>query len=141
MYLDAALPNAGQSLAEMTPALMSALQDDVQVIDRAEVVLVPEPEAGRRYGVTDPDALAWMQDRLTPHPWKSFTQPLHLEREDEVRAIHRVNINCTETLSRRPPERQALAYDADEVFEIDTGHDLMITEPEQVADLLERVAR
>ena len=136
VYLDAALPKSGQSLAEMTPAVIGVMKDDLAIVNGTEVVLTPGPEAGRRYGVTDPVALAWMQDRLTPQPWKSFTQPLVLADEDAVRALPRTNINCTETLSRRPPERQALAYDADQVFEIDTGHDLMITEPEAVADIL-----
>jgi pimeloyl-ACP methyl ester carboxylesterase len=140
VYLDAALPRSGQSLAEMNPGTIGPLRDG-SMIDGVEVVLVPGPEAGRRYGVTDPAALAWMQERLTPHPWASFAQPLRLDDEERVRAIPRTNINCTETLSRRPPERQALAYDADQVFEIDTGHDLMITEPEQVADLLAGLAQ
>jgi hypothetical protein len=43
-------------------------------------------------------------------------------------------------LVRRPPERQARAFDADNVWEIDTGHDLMITEPAAVAEMLLRLA-
>ena len=81
-----------------------------------------------------------MQDRLTPHPWKSFTQPLRLGDPAAVKRIPRTNINCTETLSRRPPERAGRAFEADRVWEIDTGHDLMITEPRAVADMLLRLA-
>jgi hypothetical protein len=66
----------------------------------------------------------------------SFSQPLRLYDADAVKRLPRTNINCTETLIRRPPERQARALDADNVWEIDTGHDLMITEPAAVAEML-----
>jgi hypothetical protein len=120
----------------MTPAIMGATHAEARIVDGTELVLWPGPEAGRRYGVTDPTALAWMQVRLTPHPWNSFTQPLWLTDEAAVNRIPRTNINCTETLTRRPPERAARAFAADRVFEIDTGHDLMIIEPRAVADML-----
>jgi pimeloyl-ACP methyl ester carboxylesterase len=141
VYLDGALPENGEALAAIAPAVVEAQQESGRVVEGVEVVLWPEPEgAGRRYGVTDPADLAWMQQRLTPHPWKSFTQPLRLADEAAVRRIPRTNINCVETLSRRPPGRQARAYDANRVWEIDTGHDLMITEPRAVADMLLRLA-
>jgi pimeloyl-ACP methyl ester carboxylesterase len=140
VYLDGAIPANGESLAEMTPKLMQAAHDEVQVVNSTEVVLSLGPEAGRRYGVTDPTALAWMQERLTPHPWRSFTEPLRMGDEAAVKKIPRTNINCTETLGLRPPERAARAYDADRVWEIDTGHDLMITEPGAVAGMLVSLA-
>lgn len=140
VYLDGAIPENGESLADMTPAIMDAAHGEARVVDGVELVLWPGPEAGRRYGVTDPDSLAWMQDRLTPHPWNSFTQRLRLGDEMAVKAIPRTNINCTETLSLRPAERAARAFEADRVWEIDTGHDLMITEPQAVADMLLRLA-
>jgi pimeloyl-ACP methyl ester carboxylesterase len=136
VYLDGALPENGESLAEMTPVLMETVHREGRVVDGVDLVLWPGPEAGRNYGVTDPVALAWMQDRLTPHPWKSFTQPLQLRDEAAVKSLPRTNINCTETLSRRPAERAARAFQADRVWEIETGHDLMITEPQAVAEML-----
>ncbi len=140
VYLDGAIPEDGESLAGMTPQLMDAARRSARVVDGVEVVLWPEPDAGRSYGVTDPAALAWMQVRLTPHPWRSFEQPLRLANGAAVKKIPRTNINCTETLGRRPPERAGRAYEADRVWEIDTGHDLMITEPAAVAEMLERLA-
>lgn len=110
-----------------------------RMVDGVELVLWPDPEADSYYGVTDCEDVAWMRTRLTPHPWKSFAQPLRLRDAAAVKRIPRTNINCTETLSRRPPERQARAFDADNVWEIDTVHDLMITEPAAVAELLLRL--
>jgi pimeloyl-ACP methyl ester carboxylesterase len=52
----------------------------------------------RYYGVTDATDVAWMRSRLTPHPWKSFTQPLALLDPATVERLPRTNINCIETL-------------------------------------------
>jgi pimeloyl-ACP methyl ester carboxylesterase len=140
VYLDGALPEDGESLASMNPLAMEPTYAEVRTIAGVELVLWPDPEAESYYGVTDPDDVAWMRTRLSPHPWKSFAQPLCLRDEAAVRRILRTNINCTETLNRRPRDRQARAFDADNVWEIDTGHDLMITEPAGVAEMLLRLA-
>lgn len=136
VYLDGAIPEHGESLASMTPEIMEAARSAARTIGDVEVVLCPGPDAGRAYGVSDPDALTWMQERLTPHPWKSFAQPLLLRDPVAVKRLPRTNINCTETISRRPAHRAQRAYEADRVWEIDTGHDLMITEPNAVARML-----
>jgi pimeloyl-ACP methyl ester carboxylesterase len=140
VYLDGALPEDGESLASMNPLAMEPTHAAARTVDGVELVLWPDPEADSYYGVTDPDDVSWMRTRLTPHPWKSFAQPLRLRDAGAIKQIRRTNINCTETLNRRPPERQARAFDADQVWEIDTGHDLMITEPGAVAEMLLRLA-
>jgi pimeloyl-ACP methyl ester carboxylesterase len=140
VYLDGALPEDGESLASMNPLAMEPTHAGMRIVDGVELVLWPDPDASSYFGVTEPDDIAWMRARLTPHPWKSFSQPLRLQDADAVKRLPRTNINCTETLVRRPPERQARAFDADNVWEIDTGHDLMITEPAAVAEMLLRLA-
>ena len=52
----------------------------------------------RRHG---PDDLAWMAERLTPHPWKCFEQPLELTNEAALSAIPQYHIVCTSTLATR----------------------------------------
>jgi len=141
VYLDAALPEDGESLASMNPLTMEPTYAGVRIVNDVELVLWPDPAADSYYGVTDPADVEWMRGRLTPHPWRSFAQPLRLRDAARVKRIPRTNINCTETLARRPPERQARAFDADNVWEINTGHDLMITEPRAVADLLLQIPK
>ncbi|TAL01567.1 MAG: alpha/beta hydrolase [Rhodospirillaceae bacterium] len=140
VFLDASHPHDGDSMVSMTPEIMNAARSDLRVIDGVELVRWPGPEHGRSYGVTDPHDVAWMQDKLTPQPWKTFEQPLRLANEAALRKIPFTNINCTPTLKVRPPESLQRALAGDRVWEIDTGHDLMITEPEKVAELLLRVA-
>jgi pimeloyl-ACP methyl ester carboxylesterase len=136
VYLDAAHPADGQSLADVAPEMMEMARTAGRTVDGVELVLWPFPEMGRFYGVTDEADLAWMQTRLTPHPWACFAQPLRFTDEAALRSIPRTNINCTAALAASTPEARARQTDGDRNLEIDTGHDLMITEPEAVAEML-----
>ncbi len=140
VYLDAALPVNDESLHDVSPALMDAARKNSRIVDGVELVLFPGTDPLSYYGVTNSDDIAWMKDKLTPHPWKCFEQPLTLSDEDAVKKIPRTIINCTPTLAMRPPDNLGRAFEGDRVWEIDTGHDLMITEPAQVAEMLLRLA-
>ncbi len=120
--------------------LMAARPQPGQVVDGVELVLFPGTEPLPHYGVTDPDDIAWMDDRLTPHPWRCFEQPLVLADEAAVCGdpadAHRLHVDA-----RQPGPEPAWPRPAEgRVWDIDTGHDLMITEPAAVAELLLRVA-
>ena len=67
-------------------------------------MLLPAPGPAAFYGVTDPDDLAWMDERLTAHPWRCFEQQLELTNEDALWAIPQYHIVCTSTLATRDPE-------------------------------------
>ena len=140
VYLDAASPRDGQSLVDVAPALMDFARSDSRVVDGVDLVLWSSPDLGRLYGVTDPGDLAWMQRHLTPHPWRCFEQPLHLGDEARVRAIPRTDIVCVSALTDRESPNEDRSVGAERVWEIETGHDLMITEPRAVADMLLRLA-
>ncbi|OHV41665.1 MULTISPECIES: alpha/beta hydrolase [Pseudofrankia] len=141
VYLDAANPVNGQSLLDVAGPIIAATRPMGKVVDGVELVLIPFPEAGAFYGVTNPDDIAWMADRLTPHPWRCFEQPLTLTNEAALWAIPQYHIICTSTLSTRDPELMGKARAAGRLWTIDTGHDLMITEPQATADALIEVAK
>ena len=140
VYLDAANPVNGQSLVDVAGPMIEATRPGGRVVDGVELVLLPSPDAGMFYGVTDPDDLAWMADRLTGHPWKCFAQPLELNDEAALSNIPTYHIVCTSTLATRDPELMGRARAAGRLWEIDTGHDLMITEPHAVAEALDEIA-
>ena len=140
VYLDAATPVDGQSLVDIAGPMMEAARARGRVVDGVELVLFPGTEPLPHYGVTDPDDVAWMDERLTPHPWRCFEQPLRLTNEEALWAIPQSHIVCTSTLATRDPARMAAARATGRLWDIDTGHDLMITEPEAVATLLLKVA-
>jgi pimeloyl-ACP methyl ester carboxylesterase len=140
VYLDAANPVNGQSLVDVAGPIIEAVRPDGKVVDGVELVLLPSPEGGSLYGVTDPDDLAWMADRLTGHPWTCFEQKLELTNETALWAIPQYHIVCTSTLATRDSELIGKARAEGRLWDIDTGHDLMITEPEAVAGALLQVA-
>lgn len=140
VFLDAAHPKHCESLADITPGMMEMAQSEMRIVDGVELVLFPDSVAISFLGVTDPNDHAWMKSKITPHPWKCFIQKLHLANETPIRAIPRTNINCTQSLSMSNDEMKTRQLDAEYLFEIDTGHDLMITEPHKVANMLVQTA-
>jgi pimeloyl-ACP methyl ester carboxylesterase len=139
VYLDAANPVNGQSLRDVAGPVIEAARPAGAIIDGMELVLLPAPEAGLFFGVTDPDDVAWMADRLTGHPWKCFEQPLDLTNEEALWAIPQYHIVCTATLATRDAALMERARAEHRLWDIDTGHDLMITEPDAVAGALLQV--
>lgn len=139
VYLDAAYPEDGMSLLDHAPDSIGPTRQFGRVVDGVELVQFPDMMGAEIYGVTDPAQLAWANARLTPQPWKCFEQKLRLTNEAAMRAIPESHIICTitkpgramETLTQRAQGR---------VWDIDTGHDLMLTEPDWVASRLELVA-
>ena len=139
VFLDAPIPKNGESLADAAGPPMLATRIQGRVVDGVELVLYPTPEVLGAYGVTQPVQLAWMTPKLTPHPWKCFEQKLIFRNELAMRKIPQTHIVCsTRLVSWNRAEIEA-ASDG-RVWEIDTGHDLMITEPEAIAEMLLRVA-
>ena len=140
VYLDAAHPRDGESLATVAPQQMEPTYAGVRVVDGVGLVMWPFAGMAQFFGITDPADTAWAESKLTPHPWKCFAQPLTLRNGDAAARLKRTNINCTASLASSPGEARARQLEGDRNFEIDTGHDLMITEPEAVTGFLLQVA-
>jgi pimeloyl-ACP methyl ester carboxylesterase len=141
VYLDAANPVNGQSLVDVAGPVINAVRPMGETVNGVELVLLPAPGAGAFYGVTDPDVAAWMDERLTGHPWACFEQKLALTNEDELWAIPQYHIVCTSTLPTRDRALLEKARAEGRFWAIDTGHDLMLTEPEWVTETLIEVAK
>jgi pimeloyl-ACP methyl ester carboxylesterase len=139
VYLDAKPPRDGQSLVDVSGPFMTAARADSRVIDGVEMCLFPGDDTLPFYGVTDPGTLEWMRERLTPHPWRCFEQPVKFANEAALQSIPQSHISTTMFLSLRNVDRLREKADG-RVWDIDTGHDLMITEPDKVAEYLGRVA-
>lgn len=142
VYLDAAYPFNGQSLVDVAGEFILASRKSGRVVDGVELVLFPGEDPLGFYGVTDPAQIAWMKPKLTPHPFRCFEQKLTLHDEEVMRRIP-VSIFVTnvqkDTLT---PEMRAGArlLSNGRFFEIDTGHDLMISAPQETAAGLLKIA-
>jgi pimeloyl-ACP methyl ester carboxylesterase len=140
VFLDAAILYDGESLASVTPAI-EAMYSEAKTIDGVDLVLWPDqPIARSIYGVDDEADWAWMAERLRPHPWRAFNDPLRLQNADAVARLPRTVINCPSTLEKRVGESLERYHIGDRIWEIETGHDLMITEPEKTTEMLLRLA-
>ena len=137
VYLDAATPANGDSLVDVAGPFMKAARADSRVVDGVELCLFPSEETIPFYGVLDPQDIDWMRSRLTPHPWRCFEQKLHLTNAASLEQIPRSFIFTTLFLTLRADLRK---LSESRVWDINTGHDMMITEPQQVAELIDRVA-
>jgi pimeloyl-ACP methyl ester carboxylesterase len=140
VYLDAANPRNGQSLVDVAGPTLELARPSGKVVDGIELVLLPAAGAGAFYGVEDPEDLAWMDERLTAQPWRCFEQPLQLRDEEAVGAVPQFHIVCESTLLSRSPSLIERARAEGHLWHVDTGHDLMITEPDFVADALVEIA-
>ena len=140
VFLDAANPVNGQSLVDVSGPIIESTRPAGRVIDGTEVVLLPSAIEGSFYGVTDARDVAWMNERLSGHPWKCFEQRLRLTNEAALWAIPQYHIVCTSTLATRDRVLMEKARADGRLWAIDTGHDLMITEPRAVADALLQIA-
>jgi pimeloyl-ACP methyl ester carboxylesterase len=139
VFLDAAMPQNGQSLVDHAGPFMLAARSRSRVVNGIELVLFPGEDPMSFYGVRDPEQIAWMKPKLTPHPWKCFEQKLVLKNEAAMRKIPQSIIVCSSHMNDQA--RAALkALSNGRFWEIDTGHDLMITEPAAVAGMLLQLA-
>ena len=75
-------------------------------------------------------------ERLAFTPWKCVSQPLHFANESLVKAKPTTIINTVERLQKLLPEQRIRNTTGTRVFEIDTGHDVMILEPVALAEML-----
>lgn len=139
VYLDAAHPKDGESLEDIA---LRALRSTVRVVDGVELGIFPDVQLiNGPLGVTEPEDVAWLMDKLSPHPWKTIAQPLKLHNEAALKKIPTTDIWRSSILEQLDPDGSKRAAFADRVWEIDSpSHDLMITDPEAVTDMLLRLA-
>lgn len=136
VYLDAVTPIAGKSLYEMMPdhireARLAAL---AKLPDGG--LQVPAPSA-HHFGVENTDLANWVDRRLTPHPAGGYTSPINL-LHPLANGVAAAYIRCTEPVFpiNDPCAAFAAAQPGWDYRELATGHDAMVSAPEQLADLL-----
>ena len=89
-------------------------------------------------GVEEQADLDWLGPRLTPHPWLTYTEPLRLTvKADQVPGAF---VECTDWMRVFTPHAERAAARGWPVHEIATGHEAMVTAPEELAELLLEIA-
>ncbi|KAB8196331.1 alpha/beta fold hydrolase [Nonomuraea phyllanthi] len=145
VYLDAMVPEDGESAADVQPVTRTLIERALESGSGWRVPPLPElpPPAGL-FGVTDPADVAWLRTMLSDQPVRCLQQPVRLDNP-AVNAVPRTHIHCVagmpEGITRRPvPATQPNGTPA-QVWELETGHDCMITMPVELAGLLLKLGR
>jgi pimeloyl-ACP methyl ester carboxylesterase len=137
VYLDAVVPRSGQCLFDCAgPAFRERIEEQVRT--QGEGWRIP-PASAERLGLTRDEDINWAVPKLVSHPYRTFREPVHL-RVPAAPMVPRIYINCiggNARGGRRTPQAEGI----DDYHELSTGHDAMITAPEEVAELLLKIAR
>jgi hypothetical protein len=90
--------------------------------------------------VTDETDVKWMVTRMTPHPLRSFVEPVRLTNPAAL-ALPRSYILCRQDEpSLFDSHAQRARSEGWGYSELQTGHDAMITVPEELCSILLEVA-
>jgi pimeloyl-ACP methyl ester carboxylesterase len=133
VYLDAFVPQPGQSLLDLLPA--PRREYFLAQVDAGRVVLDWET-AMDGWAVRDEKDRAWLRERLRPHPVGGLADPLP---PDPVPDLPRRFVHCADKPATDSFAGFAAAARADPAWrfdELDAGHDAMITAPDQVTGAL-----
>ena len=135
VYLDAIVPQDGQSVFSQLPE--SVVNERMKMAndhDGGKSFPPFDPEA---FEVTDPDDIAWLKRRLTPHPVKTYIEPISL-RNPPAHNLNRTYIRCTkpsyppvETTTTWLKQQSGWNY-----IELASGHDAPVTAPAELTEIL-----
>jgi pimeloyl-ACP methyl ester carboxylesterase len=89
------------------------------------------------FGVDEPEDVAWITEKMTPQAFNCFVEPLRIDKPVEDYLFKRTWILCTEQQLMQNATRDRLrANPAWQVIEIDEVHDVMVTAPQRLAQVL-----
>jgi pimeloyl-ACP methyl ester carboxylesterase len=133
VYLDALIPDDGQSAFDLMPGVEEGFVEAMHGI--GSNFLVP-PMSPQDLGVTKPEDIEWMNKHLTPMPILTHREKV-VAPQRKAAQIPSTYIRCLRfglgasfaNLARRAGWQ---------VLEIDAGHDVMVINPKELAKLLER---
>jgi pimeloyl-ACP methyl ester carboxylesterase len=138
VYLDAQLVEGGERPNDLAPPDRAAAREAAAQAHDGGLSLPPPSAADM--GVLDPARAAWLEARLDPHPWRTFTTPLPLDGPPGG-DLPKVYVRCTDPaytgLDWALARARAAAW---RIEEIASGHDCMVAHPIAAADLLEAEA-
>jgi pimeloyl-ACP methyl ester carboxylesterase len=142
VYVNGVVPRDGEAMVDQLDAVRGP-EFTAQVraaIDNGEEFLPPPTtveEIQRRWAIADPEDQSWVLPRLCPQPVAAFAQPLRLS-SSEAQEIPRSFILSSESGFDSVAERARRSDWG--LYQLDTGHDPMITKPRDVAEILLKIA-
>ncbi|WP_062313785.1 alpha/beta fold hydrolase [Demequina rhizosphaerae] len=136
VYLDAFVANDGDAARDLLPENVAHHWAE-SARERGFGWLVPVRDL-TVLGVESPDDRDWLLPRLTAHPWKTYTDALRLG--DEVDRVPATFIECVSWMRVFRGQADRARERGWPVYELETGHEAMVTAPQALADLLIGIA-
>jgi pimeloyl-ACP methyl ester carboxylesterase len=136
VYLDAFVGEDGETAVSLQPETVAHHWSE-SAAGPGFGWLVPVREL-EVLGVTEQADVDWLTPRLTPHPWKTYTDPLRLTgAADRVPAAFVECVSWMRVFRSQAERARAKGWP---VHEIETGHEAMVTAPGALADVLLELA-
>ncbi len=131
VYLDAFLPDNGRCLLDYLHP------DRRTLINQGQIGGFVDPLPLEIFGVTDREDVAWATRHEMRQSYRTFAQPVHFTGNGGA-SLKRTYVHCTnpptgsfDQFAARLRDDPAWTY-----YELATGHDCMITDPENVIRIL-----
>lgn len=136
IHLDAFLPEDGDRAIDLLPESVAHHYREA-VAGPGEGWLIP-PRSLEVLGVSDPSDLAWLTPRLTPQPWRTYDQPV--VAASPVGGTPGAFVHCVDWLDVFAPFAEKARAAGWEVHDLATGHEAMVTAPDELAEILDALS-
>lgn len=136
IHLDAFVGNDGDAAIDLLPPTVAGHYRE-SVAGPGFGWLIPVRPL-EKLGVTDRADVEWLVPRLSPHPWLSYTEPLRLTGEGE--RVPAAFVECTDWMRVFTTQAEKAGARGWPTYEIATGHEAMVTAPDELALLLLELA-
>jgi pimeloyl-ACP methyl ester carboxylesterase len=139
VYLDAGLLQSGQCPADVPPPDIVEGYKRRAVTRESGVVVLPPPDPAN-FGITDPEQLAMMRRKMSPHPFRTYFDKLELNNP-LGNGMPATYIACSKPLFPNTASARALAKSQPgwNYLEIPTGHNAMMTMPAELTAMLDAI--
>ncbi len=136
VHLDAFVPMNGEAAIDLLPE--GPAQHYREAVAGPGFGWLIPPRSLEVLGVTDSADLDWLTPRLTPHPWATYAEGAVLAEAEA--GVPGVFIECTDWMRVFRSQADRARARGWQVFELQTGHEAMVTAPDALAGMLAKVA-
>jgi pimeloyl-ACP methyl ester carboxylesterase len=138
VYVNGVIPADGESMADQLIAVRGEefaawVRDQIENGDGFLPAPASAEEVGRRWGITDPEDLAWVGANVTPQPAAAMASPVRMGNP-KAAEIPKNFVGGGESGFDSVAERARQAGWG--IYPVDSGHDTMITHAPELADIL-----
>jgi pimeloyl-ACP methyl ester carboxylesterase len=139
VYLDSAIVEDGQTWASIgLPEIVAERRKSAQESSGGVSVPVPKAEV---FGLLEPADISWVQRRMTPQPFGGYDEKMHWGGPIG-NGVPKVYVDCTDPVyaGLNPVKERYRGKPGWPFVELKTGHDAMVSAPEETAQLLLKFA-